>query len=422
MAESSTEAKGENKLLNHVEISVPESEKRINGSLNIREYYTVYLVEVKPIDPNFDATFSQLGETIWRRYTDFEQVHRHLVATYPYAVVPPLPEKRAMFAWQRSGSIDSFDPDFVDRRRAGLENFLLRIAAHPILSEDKCFREFLVHDETWREGIRTDGYLQAAESKLRHLTLALRLRQPDPRFDAIKTYSNHLQSNLYALLKARAHCAQAQYTVYRLHANYGRVFSEWSAVEPAPSGCGGGIGGADEDKTGDALQKTGHYMDSLASSVDAMLEDEELFVDQLKEYLFFASALQTVCRHQEVMKLEVETAEDSVQAKSTERFRAEQGKIGLMSRLFGTIDTDEVRELRVNMLDQEIEASTTEVNSNKEELKDFSSRAINDVERFQKQKVLDLKETLSAYAFLQLKTAKKGLQTWTQIRDCLQNM
>jgi sorting nexin-4 len=35
-------------------------------------------------------------------------------------------------------------------------------------------------------------------------------------------------------------------------------------------------------------------MDSLAASVDATLEEEELIADQLKEYLFLASALQ-VC-------------------------------------------------------------------------------------------------------------------------------
>lgn len=52
----------------------------------------------------------------------------------------------------------------------------------------------------------------------------------------------------------------------------------------------------------------------------------------------------------------------------------------------------------------------------------FSAKALTDIERFQNQKVADLKETLGNYAFLQLKTAKKALQTWTQIRDCLQNI
>lgn len=34
-------------LLDHMEISIIEAEKRPNGPLNLREFYTVYLVETK---------------------------------------------------------------------------------------------------------------------------------------------------------------------------------------------------------------------------------------------------------------------------------------------------------------------------------------------------------------------------------------
>ena len=40
-------------------------------------------------------------------------------------------------------SADNLDPDFVERRRVGLENFLLRVASHPVLSNDKNFFLFL---------------------------------------------------------------------------------------------------------------------------------------------------------------------------------------------------------------------------------------------------------------------------------------
>lgn len=38
---------------------------------------------------------------------------------------------------------------------------------------------------------------------------------------------------------------------------------------------------------------------------------------------------------------------------------------------------------------------------------DFSSKALTDIERFQNQKVLDLRDTLGNYTYLQLKTARK---------------
>lgn len=40
-------------------------------------------------------------------------------------------------------SADNMDPDFVERRRVGLENFLLRVALHPVLSDDRILHRFL---------------------------------------------------------------------------------------------------------------------------------------------------------------------------------------------------------------------------------------------------------------------------------------
>jgi sorting nexin-4 len=39
------------------------------------------------------------------------------------------------------------------------------------------------------------------------------------------------QNNLCNLLRIRAKLVEKQYSFYKLHANYGRVFSEWSAIE-----------------------------------------------------------------------------------------------------------------------------------------------------------------------------------------------
>lgn len=409
MAEGNTKLKAnlvnEDSLLRHIDISVAESEKRSNGALNLRDYYTVYLIEMKVTDLDFYDKLSSLTN-VWRRYTEFEQLHNYLQITYPYIVTPPLPEKKVLYGWNKISN-DTFDPDFIDRRRAGLETFLLRVASHSILSWDKHFMQFLKQEDAWREAYKANGYLQVVENKLKSLSVSVRLKKPDSRFLAIKNYSNTLHTNLNNLLKARSRITERQYTIHKLHANYGRVFSEWSAVEK---------------EMGDSLQRMGHYLDSLASSIDATLEDEELLADQLKEYFFFADALQNVCKHQEMLQVQLEDAEGSVASKSREKSKAQLGKVGLMSRLFGAVNTDELRESKVNLLDQQIQDGTEVVGSSKNELSEFCTNALADIERFQNQKVVDLTETLAAYAGLQLKTAKKGLQTWIQIRDCLQSI
>ncbi|XP_044761100.1 sorting nexin-4-like isoform X1 [Coccinella septempunctata] len=394
-------------LLGQLEISVSESEKRANGTLNIRDYFTVYSVEVKVNNPELLNSRKLVKVTsVWRRYTEFEQLRKYLVVTYPFIVVPPLPEKRVMFGWQKT-STDTFDPIFVDRRRAGLENFLLRVAAHPILGWDIQFLEFLQNEEGWRESHKSNGYLQAVESTFKNLSISVRSKKRSGEFEELKHYSNTLYTNLNNLLKARARIAEKLYTIHKLHANYGRVFSEWSVVEK---------------DMGDALQKTGHYLDSLASSVDGTLEDEEILIDQMKEYLFFADSLQQVCRHRDMLQLQLESAEENVNNKNLEREKALQGKISLISKLFGSVDTEELREAKVSFLDQQIEEGSNAVVKNKESLREFTDKAMEDINRFQEQKILDLKDILTSYAFLQLKASKKNLQTWTQVRDCLQNI
>lgn len=49
---------------------------------------------------------------------------------------------QAEFVWHKL-SADNMDPDFVERRRVGLENFLLRVALHPVLSDDRILHRFL---------------------------------------------------------------------------------------------------------------------------------------------------------------------------------------------------------------------------------------------------------------------------------------
>lgn len=322
---------------------------RLNNNCFLKNRYLLFRVT----DANWTGAISRLS-TVWRRYTEFEQLRAYLEVTYPFIVLSPLPEKRVMYGWQKV-STDTFDPDFVDRRRAGLENFLLRIANHPILSYDKHFMEFLQQDEQWKDIIKGEtSYFQLAETKLKSLSVAVRLQKPDPRFEAYKTYGTELHQNLANFLKARAKVVEKQYSVYKLHANYGRVFSEWSAIE--------------KKEMGDGLQKAGHYLDTFASSIDAALEDEELFADQLKEYLFFATALQNVCKKEELLQLDLESAESLVASKNSEKRRAIQGKTGIMSRLFGAVDSEEGREHKVNILDQKIKDGETDIQNAKTNL------------------------------------------------------
>lgn len=64
------------------------------------------------------------------------------------------------------------------------------------------------------------------------------------------------------------------------------------------------------------------------------VENEEDFSDQLKEYYGYCDSLKHICKKQEVMELELEQAEDQLDAKKTERDNFSQGKTGLFGELY----------------------------------------------------------------------------------------
>ncbi|XP_056281145.1 sorting nexin-4-like [Pseudoliparis swirei] len=398
-------------LLRRMEICVAEAEKR-NGknTVNMQETFTVYLVETRPMDAVAEGR-NQAPDSLWRRYSEFELLRNYLLVTYPYIVVPPLPEKRADFVWHKL-SADNMDPDFVERRRVGLENFLLRVASHPVLSEDNILQLFLTEEHGWKEVVFETGFQAKAESRLRALSATFRVRSPDKRFMEMKHYSDELQAHTSQLLRARARVADRLYGVYKVHGNYGRVFSEWSAMEK---------------EMGDGLQSAGHHMDAYAASIDDILEEEEHYADQLKEYLFYAEALRAVCRKHELTQFELEVASQDLDSKKQQHEELSTGVVrtfsfkGMTSKLFGQ-EAPEQREARLKQLEDLISEGEEDVQEKTAECDEHVERAWLDMQRFNEQKDRDLREALISYAVMQISMCKKGVQVWSNAKECFLKM
>ncbi|XP_034073584.1 sorting nexin-4-like [Gymnodraco acuticeps] len=398
-------------LLRRMEIYVAEAEKRSGkNAVNMQETFTVYLIETRPMDALAEGR-NPAPDSLWRRYSEFELLRNYLLVSFPYIVVPPLPEKRAEFVWHKL-SADNMDPDFVERRRVGLENFLLRVASHPVLSNDKILHHFLTEEHGWKEVVYETGFQAKADSRLKALSATFRVRNPDKRFMDMKHYSDELQSHTSQLLRARARVADRLYGVYKVHGNYGRVFSEWSAIER---------------EMGDGLQSAGHHMDAYAASIDDILEEEEHYADQLKEYLFYAEALRAVCRKHELTQFELEMATQDLISKKQQHEELSTGIVrtfsfkGMTNKLFGQ-EAPEQREARLKLLEELIEEGEEAVKDKTVECEEHVEKAWVDVQRFKEQKDKDLREALINYAVMQVSMCKKGIQMWSNAKECFLKM
>nr|XP_014348963.1 PREDICTED: sorting nexin-4 [Latimeria chalumnae] len=372
-----------NCLLKKMEISVSEAEKRTGkNAVNMQEMYTVYLIETRSVDSQSEGQNSAT-DTLWRRYSEFELLRSFLLVTYPYIVVPPLPEKRAEFVWHKL-SADNMDPDFVERRRVGLENFLLRVASHPALCQDRIFYLFLTQVISWFHIFNKNKlyFFFQADSRLRALNATFRVKNPDKRFTDLKHYSDELQSVISHLLRVRARVADRLYGVYKVHGNYGRVFSEWSAIERG---------------MGDGLQSAGHHMDVA------------------------------VCRKHELMQYDLEMTAQDLASKKQQREELATGTVrtfslkGMTSKLFGQ-ETPEQREAKLKVLEEQIEEGEEQLKSKNVECREFVQSARAEIDRFKEQKNQDLKEALISYAVMQISMCKKGIQVWTNAKECFGKM
>lgn len=402
---------GKKNLLQWMEISVAEPEKRVVTSMKVQDTFIVYLVETRITDKNIkyngDGTSS-----LWRRYSEFELLQNYLSITYPYIVVPPLPEKKASYVWQNSPT-DKFDTEFIERRRAALEIFMLRVAAHPVLCQDKIFIGFMQREDGWKESVYLTDFQSKADSRLKALSASFRLRSPDRQYDELKNYCNELESNIANLLKIRARMADKLYGIHKIHANYGRVYNEWSGIEKDMA---------------EPLQSASHYMNVFSQSVDGILDEEEQYADQLKEYLAFAESLRSVCRKYECLQYDVERAEDNLTYKKSQKDMMEQGKTGgafslsgMKTKLFGS-DTPEQRDQKIKQLEEQIKQTEEEVQTTSRDLQKFIDASLRDIDRFKRQKVKDLKEIFTNYAVMQIKQCKKGIAIWTSAKDCYTKM
>ncbi|KAM8934419.1 sorting nexin-12 isoform 3-T3 [Pelodytes ibericus] len=116
-----------------------------------RNRYTVYEVRMRTNLP----IFKMKDSCVRRRYSDFEWLKNELerdskvTASYlfPQIVVPPLPGKALKRQLPFRGDEGIFEESFIEERRQGLEQFINKIAGHPLAQNERCLHMFL-QDET----------------------------------------------------------------------------------------------------------------------------------------------------------------------------------------------------------------------------------------------------------------------------------
>lgn len=127
-----------------------------------RNRYTTYEVRMRTNLPIFKLKDS----CVRRRYSDFEWLKNELERDSKI-VVPPLPGKALKRQLPFRGDEGLFEESFIEERRSGLEQFINRIAGHPLAQNERCLHMFLQEESIDRNYI--PGKVWMKQYRLLHL-------------------------------------------------------------------------------------------------------------------------------------------------------------------------------------------------------------------------------------------------------------
>ncbi|KAI9224394.1 Vps5 C terminal like-domain-containing protein [Blastocladiella britannica] len=195
-------------------------EIRVNDPVKIGDAispYVVYKVVTKTTASGFKSESS-----VSRRYSDFLWLSQRLASSHLGIVVPGLPEKQAL---------GRFQDDFIESRRVGLQLFLRKVAAHPLLGKDEAFRLFLEVDAFKEQIVDEKPPTAPPKGKMREI---------DPWFEERREKLEDREMQLKTLFKSVDQLSGAIRDVATAHFEFGETMSMLAEIEdPGPHGMAG---------------------------------------------------------------------------------------------------------------------------------------------------------------------------------------
>jgi len=124
-----------------------------------------------------------------RRFNHFVWLHAQLSEQYPCYFIPALPDKQGI-----TSTFNKFSEEFVEARRMGLQQYLHRVALHPVLAQSKPLQVFFEGEENAMRlpEEKKSGFFSGL---MKDLTPRTTVPQ-DPEFDAMKLSVKELEAQL----------------------------------------------------------------------------------------------------------------------------------------------------------------------------------------------------------------------------------
>ncbi|CAG8462541.1 11807_t:CDS:10 [Ambispora leptoticha] len=176
--------------------SAPKFEISVEDPQQIGDTFTGYIL-YNVRTRTTSTKFKSQDFTVRRRYRDFLWLYNQLTLNKPGVIVPPVPEKHIyVLASAR------FQHEFVENRRQALEKCLNKITSHPELQDDPDLHLFLESDTFTTDVKRNEskGVLRSLSDAMSNAATFSKFTETDEWFENRRNQLDILESQLKALL------------------------------------------------------------------------------------------------------------------------------------------------------------------------------------------------------------------------------
>ncbi|ANB11479.1 Vps5p [Sugiyamaella lignohabitans] len=355
---------------------------------DITSAHTVYTVHCKTTSPNF----SKSETAVTRRYRDFRWVFHALEHNNPGVIIPPPPDKQA---------VGRFNEDFVEQRRAALENMLKKMAAHPILKNDPDLRLFL-ESEAFSNDIKnrvmSSDEVDAATSIATStgggfmgtlggaFSFSAKFVETSQWFIDKKEYLDSLESQLKSLAKALDLVVSQRRELSDSTGEFALVLEALADVEISKS----------LSQLLVAFSESQTRIQDLYSR--QCLQDILSLSTTIDEYLRLISSVRTVFLQRQKAYFAVQSAEQELGKKQTHLEKLlRQGK---------------TLQDKISALEQEVDAQEKKVLNQRVAFDDMSKRIVVEFDRLEHERIHDFRNSVELFLENAVESQKEAIEVW----------
>ncbi|ORX96926.1 Vps5-domain-containing protein [Basidiobolus meristosporus CBS 931.73] len=349
--------------------------RRIGDPINP---YIVYKVTTKTTS----SAFRSQHFSVDRRYRDFLWLYNQLTTGNPGVIVPPVPEKHAL---------GRFQGEFVESRRVALEQCLVKITAHPMLYGDPDLKIFLesenfTRDVKERRRDNSKGIMRAFGDAVSSATSFSKFAETDEWFENKRNLLETLGTQLKALSKSIDVLSKQRRDLGSSHFNLGESIYALSSAE-LHKGLMQNLMGLGE------LQKRLKALHEKQTSCD------------------LATMGKTTCEYIRI----IGSIEVTFSAR-TKAYQSWQSSLYELQKKRTTLEKlrmqPQTKPEKIAHVSQDISETESRVESNRLDYEEVSKLIRSELDRFDKEKVEDFRDSVEAFLQSMCENQWEIVQLW----------